>query len=408
MDIEFRLDYFGINTTTDEALAPEIKTFYDRALITLARPELIYAQLGQKRVVPPRSGKYIEFRVFDDLPVGTDALTEGVTPESSRMSVTSVEAKLNQYGGYIEQTDLLELTAIDNTVVEATKQLASQAARTLDVVVRDELMGGENVLFASGPEGAAPADVSGLDSSKTLTVRDVLSAAARLRAVNAPTFDGSYVAVVHPYVAADLMANPVAGWVEAVKYADPKRLLNGEIGKIGGVRFIESTQAKITEAGEILPGVVSLTLASTVTESDDTCVIAEDIDPDNLVGVTVCAGGVEADVTDAQTGDDGVELTLSAALPALSAGAKLVAPGSSGDGSPVFSTIVLGKGAFGVTALGAGTVEHIIKQLGSGADPLNQRSSVGWKATMAVKRLVEDYMIRIESCSALGGAARGN
>ena len=33
------------------------------------------------------------------------------------------------------------------------------------------------------------------------------------------------------------------------------------------------------------------------------------------------------------------------------------------------------------------------------ADPLNQRASAGWKATKTAERLVENYMIRIESCS---------
>ena len=41
------------------------------------------------------------------------------------------------------------------------------------------------------------------------------------------------------------------------------------------------------------------------------------------------------------------------------------------------------------------------QQLGSAgtADPLNQRSTVGWKATKAAARLVEAFMIRIETAS---------
>ena len=40
-----------------------------------------------------------------------------------------------------------------------------------------------------------------------------------------------------------------------------------------------------------------------------------------------------------------------------------------------------------------------MKQLGYGDDPLNQRASVGWKATQTAERLVEQYMVRIESVS---------
>ena len=44
-------------------------------------------------------------------------------------------------------------------------------------------------------------------------------------------------------------------------------------------------------------------------------------------------------------------------------------------------------------------MQTIIKQLGAGEDPLNQRATVGWKATKVSERLVEQYMVRIESCS---------
>jgi len=80
----------------------------------------------------------------------------------------------------------------------------------------------------------------------------------------------------------------------------------------------------------------------------------------------------------------------------------LIYPGEGAqNGLPVYSTLVLGANAYGVTELENGGLEHIVKQLGSAgtADPLNQRASAGWKATKTAERLVENYMIRIESCS---------
>ena len=44
-------------------------------------------------------------------------------------------------------------------------------------------------------------------------------------------------------------------------------------------------------------------------------------------------------------------------------------------------------------------LQHIVKQLGAGEDPLNQRASVGWKAIKTAERLCEQYMVRIESIS---------
>ena len=62
--------------------------------------------------------------------------------------------------------------------------------------------------------------------------------------------------------------------------------------------------------------------------------------------------------------------------------------GAGKDGSAVFCTLVLGANACGVTEVQGGGLQHIVKQLGYGGDPLNQRSSCGWKATKAAKRLV--------------------
>ena len=125
------------NVTTASELTPEMKTFYDRVLIKEAGPQLVHDQFGQKRPIPQGSGKTIEFRKFSSLPKATTALTEGVTPDGGKLEVTSVTATVAQYGYYIVQSDVLELTAIDNTIVEATKLLGKQSGVTLDTIVRN-------------------------------------------------------------------------------------------------------------------------------------------------------------------------------------------------------------------------------------------------------------------------------
>ncbi len=65
----------------------------------------------------------------------------------------------------------------------------------------------------------------------------------------------------------------------------------------------------------------------------------------------------------------------------------------------VYSTLIFGRDAYGVTPISGNGVEHIVKQLGSGGsnDPLNQRATVGWKGVKAAEILVEQYMVRVES-----------
>ena len=231
-----------VNKTTSTNLSAEMKTFYDKTLITLASPYLVHDQFGQKRDIPKNGGKIIEFRKFSSLPKALTPLTEGVTPTGNKLNVSSVSATVEQYGDYIEQSDLLELTAVDNTIVEATKQLASQAGLTMDTIVRNEIVGGTNVLYcpkvaANGTETAVTSR-SQIDKTALLRVKDVFRAAAELKAMNAPKIDGYYVGIIHPYVAYDLMQEAGNQWMEVQKYATPENMLKGEIGCLGGVRFV--------------------------------------------------------------------------------------------------------------------------------------------------------------------------
>lgn len=71
------------------------------------------------------------------------------------------------------------------------------------------------------------------------------------------------------------------------------------------------------------------------------------------------------------------------------------------DGIDVYSTLILGANAYATTKIEGGGLETIIKQLGSAgtADPLNQRATIGWKATKVTEILSQEYMVRVETGS---------
>ena len=80
----------------------------------------------------------------------------------------------------------------------------------------------------------------------------------------------------------------------------------------------------------------------------------------------------------------------------------IIYPGEAGaQGRDVYVTLVLGADGYGTTEITGGGLEHIVKQLGSAGtgDPLNQRASVGWKATKVAVRLDDSAIRRIETCS---------
>ena len=137
------------NTTSDSGMTAEMKEFYEKTLFTMAEPKFVFDKFGDQYPIPKNGGKIIEFRKYDSLPKNTKPLQEGVTPDGSKMTVTTVKSEVQQYGDYITLTDVLQLTAIDNNVVQATKLSGSQAGRTLDTITRDVISGGTNVMYAN-------------------------------------------------------------------------------------------------------------------------------------------------------------------------------------------------------------------------------------------------------------------
>ena len=295
-------------TTGTASLSDEMKTYYSDYLIDNAVPKLVHDQFGQKHPIPKNGGKTIEFRKYSPLPKITTPLTEGVTPDGQSLTVTTLEATVEQYGGYVTISDMLQLAAIDNNLVQATKLLGNQAGVSLDTITREVLNGGTNVVYAGDATSRET-----LSADDKLTVDTIKKAVRALKKQNAEKIGDSFVAIIHPDITYDLTNDPT--W-QSVKDYDPKDWYEGEIGRIAGVRFVETTEAKVFEGG-------------------------------------------------------------------------------------VYSTLILGDNAYGVTEIEGGGLQHFVKQLGSAGtnDPIDQRATCGWKATKVAERLVEQYMVRIESKS---------
>ena len=397
------------NTTLDPGLSDEMKTYYSMRLINLAEPELIHDQFGQKHPIPKNSGKTIEFRKYDSLPKALVPLTEGVTPAGQKMSMGVIRATIKQYGGYIELSDILELTAIDNNLVQATRLLASQAGRTSDTITREVLAGGTNVVYAGGAKDRS--ELVGGDATeannKYLSVDDIRKAVRTLKVMNAQKINGYFAGIIHPDTAYDMMSDKK--WVDVKTYSDPDGIYEGEIGKIEGVRFVETTEAKIFHAADLVIADGSNAAARTLTvksASGKVITVNEALSTNQaaaLTGRDILVGSELMEVESAASGAAGAATVTVKNTPSTAPTASTVIyPGEGGaKGRDVYSTLIVGSDAYGVTELEGGGLQHIVKQLGSSgaADPLNQRATAGWKLTKVAERLVEQYMVRIESAS---------
>ena len=326
------------NVTTDTGLTNEMKTFYDKLLIKTAEEDLIFDQFADKRPIPAHGGRTIEFRKYSPFAKALTPLTEGVTPDGHKITMSVITATASQFGDYVTLSDRLILEAIDNNIVEATELSGSQAGRTLDTVTRDVVSAGTNVLYA--PAGStAVTSRANLTTASVITSDLILKAATILRTNIAKKIDGNYVAIVHPHVAEVLKKD--AKFISWNQYTTPEKYWKGEIGSIHGVRIIENAEAKII--------------------NDNTC-----------------------PVKTAASGDDPATYYS------------------------VYATVIFGEKAFATTEIEGGGLQHIVKQLGEGDDPLNQRATVGWKCTKAAERLVDAHIVRIESLTEFSATQGAN
>lgn len=69
----------------------------------------------------------------------------------------------------------------------------------------------------------------------------------------------------------------------------------------------------------------------------------------------------------------------------------------------VYATMFFGKDAYGIIDPTAESMEVIVKQRGSAgtSDPLDQRGTVGWKASTAAKILYDERLVRLETGSSV-------
>lgn len=325
-----------VNVTTDNTkttpeqrgndLSPTMKEFYDTELLENARADLYFNQFGQKQALPKNHGNTVEWRRWETFAKAMNPLEEGVTPTGNKLSMVKINKEIEQFGDYSIISDRLELEALDNVILGATEEHGAQAGETLDCVTRNELLLGTNVMYANAT-ASSNGGRSTMTAANILTPTLINKAATMLKKMHAPKIDGSYVAIIHPSVSEDLRESDK--WIDVHKYAATEEIFNGEIGKLHGVRFVETTEQKIWKAGA--------------------------------------------------------------------------------SGAGVYATMVFGKDAWGVIEPTAESLEMIIKQVGQlGGDPLNQRGSIGWKASHAAKILYEERLVRIESGSAYSGIDEAN
>ena len=273
--------------TSGAGLSTLIITYYEKVGLERMLPKLRFYNFADKKPLPPQSGKTVQWYRFASQAAVTTNMTELTVPTQVILSATTINATLVQRGAYARVSDLLIMTAIDPLLEDAATLMGEKAAITVDTYIRQQIgfavadianrsaltstcnatgigvrmYSGRMDLGASNDEGfalmhnrvrlATSATVVGMTTSG-LTVGQVQHGVMQLRNNNADPFDdGLYVGIIHPVMAYDLMVS--SGWKGWQKYTTPETMYKGEIGQVGGVRFVESTNApKYTLSGDLM------------------------------------------------------------------------------------------------------------------------------------------------------------
>ena len=395
----------NINTVSSMGVSAKFpSTYYDRQLLESAKTRFVHAEFGQKRPIPRNSGNKVNFRRWDlfDPNQAVEGLTEGETPTGQSLTQSDVEVTVKQYGAYVEVTDLLDLTAYDSVIGDSAELLGEQIGTVVEWVTRDAMCETTNVQYAGGVNAR-----SSLDSTKKLTVEEIRKAVRTLKKNKARPFceDGRqphFVCICSPDATYDLQNDE--NWKNVSAYQNAEAIYSGEIGRLYGVVFVESTESKVYEQ-TVLNAVKTTTSSSTsfVLKNDPTAEEAEYLSKGGnkiMIGsteYTLASSGSFTAATNTVKLTEAASLTANTVVWTNDAGAV---DSTTKEALPVHATLVFGRDAYGVVDIdGKGAVQLIVKPHGSGgtADPLDQRATVGAKVTAYAAVVLNDsWLVRIE------------
>lgn len=311
----------------------EMKQFYDKKLLSVALQNLVFHQYGEKRPIPPRGGKSIEFRRFEKITItaGSYTLTEGTPPTETQATVSAISATISQYGQYAKLSDILETQSFDPILSEYVEKFGIAMAEGIDIVVRDIVDATTTIQYADAGSRVATSGAGAVGSGGYLDAAELIEARRTLRRANAkPVADNNYICIIHPDNAKDLFEDPDI--VEAFQFAQNRGnanpLFTGVLGDWMGIRFVETTNLQV-----------------------------------------ISSYGMS--------------------------------------GADIYEVVMLGKEAYAVTELSAHAARTIIHPRGTGGhtDPLEQYSTVGWKAALTAKILNQNFLLKIYCVSSRSNSA---
>jgi N4-gp56 family major capsid protein len=213
--------------------------WYDRVAISNLKANLPFVAATERRRLPERNGKTIQFFTYDLLAANTTPGTEGTVGTGIAPGTQVRNVAVNQYFDFMSFSDMIVETAIDPIVENSAAEMGYRAALTVNTLVSTEF----DVV------GALAGCSIDLADNEFVSAAIVRQAVMSLRGANVrPKDDGMFYGIIHPFAAYDLVNDNTAGGViDVLKHVESgvNSMLRGIQGyrviDLAGVRFIETT-----------------------------------------------------------------------------------------------------------------------------------------------------------------------
>lgn len=404
-------------TNTFSTFQSNSQTFIAAKTLSRIQRDVIVAGLGKKEKLPHRFSQTFQFTRFEKLALPQAPLSEGVSPSSRSMSISTVQAVMDQFGDVVELTDIAVITSKHPTLQQAIELIGEQAAELIDREVIEVLLSNTSVSFP----GSATSRVT-IGAADVLDTSTVKRVTAGLRSGGARPVSGRmFWGLMDPFVEMDLLEDST--FVDAASRSNIVALHNGEAGIWMGIRWIVSNLlptisrlADVTTASSATAGSLA---ASTnhfirVVKVDDS--LGFDVAVTREQTQATAASQTSINVTmpsDANAtykvyiGTVSGSLFLSSSGNAPSAVVNVGTVPTSGEqpinepntGRVIHVSWIMGMESFAVPELQS-LQTFITPATPSDSDPLVQRRKVGWKVNFKPVILNQAFMERIESESA--------
>jgi N4-gp56 family major capsid protein len=382
-----------------------------KKFLSIAKRNMIFARFAQKETKERNGGLEVRWKRFEKFSLPLVPLAEGVKPPADTLLQTIIKVKLHQYGSYVATTDVLVAAAQDPVIQQITERQSIQAAELMDFLTYLHARSGTQAAYSGGTTRATVAKTitgqigitAGTPGTATTNILDTAVRALEYQEArkianqmtpspkyNTEPVPQAYVAVCHTDLRKDIESFP--DFIPYQKYSNNgQQMLPGEIGAVGVIRFILTTQAAPfgrDPAGTAFKNLnISLTQAAGYTPGHT----------GQSFGTTT---GTVADTGDyAEAGNT----TEGGALLSSVSGHAMIAS-STATKFQVYPVIIFSAESLGCVTLSGydAVVPKVVMPQPAVTDPLGQSGSVGWKSWYACQILNEDWIYRIEcACSSL-------